>query len=108
MAGKVNNAKQQVADKVAQAKKDMRENEAKRRAELKERVENARKGPMLSEGNTASSKSANLAKLVATKKVLEAYKESGLSEAYAMRTFTDEQKDLLNEEKFLQQKKQNY
>ena len=63
---------------------------------------------MLSEGNTATSKSANLAKLVATKKVLEAYKESGLSEAYAMRTFTDEQKDLLNEEKFLQQKKQNY
>lgn len=58
---------------------------------------------MLSEGHTASSKSSNLAKLVATKKVLEAYKESGLSEAYAMRTFTEEQRDLLREEKFLQE-----
>lgn len=60
---------------------------------------------MLSEGSAANSKQSNLAKLVATKKVLEAYKESGLSEAYAMRTLTDEQKDLLQEEKFVKQQK---
>jgi hypothetical protein len=73
MAGKTNNAKQQVADKVAEGRKEMREREARTKEDLKASVKRGRDRPMLSDGHTASSKSANLAKLVATKKVLEAY-----------------------------------
>jgi len=69
---------------------------------LKESIKAGRSRPMLSEG-VAGSKNGNLAKLIATKKVLEVYKQSGLSNEYAMRTLTDEQKDLLNEESFLRQ-----
>merc|ERR1712166_441288 len=108
LAASVSNAKEVVAAKVKAARAYMREREAKANEELAERIKNARNRPMLSEGNTANSKSKNLAKLVATKKVLEAYKESGLSTAYAMRTLTDEQKDLLREEEFITKQKPNY
>lgn len=103
MAGNVNNAKEQVARNVAERKQSMRKEEADTKERLKQSIKDGRSRPMLSEGTSGGSKNGNLAKLIATKKVLEAYQESGLTKEYAMRTLTEEQKELLNEENFLRQ-----
>lgn len=76
----------------------MRKDEADQKAKIEEIKQRASQRPYVFEGAAANKGRSNLAKLQATKKVLDAYNESGLSQDYAMRTLTQEQKELIQQD----------
>ena len=107
LRGTLKNAQEQIDAKVKADRETMRKNERDQKEVIRNAKAKARERPLLIDSYN-SKKNSNLAKIQNLKKFAEIMKESGMKQKDIDARMTEEEKELLAEEKFIEKQKQKY
>ena len=101
LRGTLKNAQEQIDAKVKADRETMRKNERDQKEVIRNAKAKARERPLLIDSYN-SKKNSNLAKIQNLKKFAEIMKESGMKQKDIDARMTEEEKELLAEEKFIE------
>ena len=107
LRGTLKNAQEQIDAKVKADRETMRKNERDQKEVIKNAKAKARERPLLIDSYN-SKKNSNLAKIQNLKKFAEIMKESGMKQKDIDARMTEDEKELLAEEKFIEKQKERY
>ena len=107
LRGTLKNAQEQIDAKVKADREKMRKDEREQKEVIRNAKAKARERPLLIDSYN-SKKNSNLAKIQNLKKFAEIMKESGMKQKDIEARMTEDEKELLAEEKFIEKQKERY